>query len=1368
MGIFWTTLVIFILGSLVSCQPAANKEAGPQTPEENQLEITFNNLKTHGNTLSYTVQGLANTDFDEISFHTSSSCSIDSRINSGDRSDLSSGMVLNLAGANTTHNLYYMASGSGVKSTGCLLLVNYTHDSVAPLAPNYTPASLTSQNGIKTGSATIVPLIASSYLPVDADSIKFYGNLTKTLFLGEIPRAALLSGSINLTLNAINNLYISFADLAGNESSLFNTGVAITNDSLSPVIPGATQPLSRNTSGNSVSITASVSGDTVSVKIINVTTNTTQTIAPGALVSGVSIPLQLNASNVIHVVALDDVGNESAPLVYSVVSDSIAPATPTLHTDTQTLMMTPVRGPSNTFKLLSNETGTISVYSDVGLTTLIASGTTSEWSLGKVINLLNSDGINTFYAVAIDATGNASSPLAISFMGDTTPPGEIGLTPSTLAKNNSYQKASQIALQSLAATDVLSVEVSGGNSVETYPYAQFLTGVSYTLNSNQVNTLIIKTIDLAGNKSSGQTLIINHDSVAPNFSITTPLNNSYLKQGGFITGTCEQQNVSLIVGGNFTVPCIAGSWQHPISNLLSHGVVLGVTASETDLAGNTTSVSVTFTVDNIAPVLTVDAATLPAVSGNNNHLIMGTCESGRNITLSGDSSGIVTCLAGFFVLPLSIATEGAKSFRLTQTDVAGNVGFIDFNLNFDFTPPAAVVLDGITLALHNTAISSGTFTLKGVVAENVPVKVYADASYTSLIGTYTQSDIQNGVAVNLNPDAMNEFFIVAEDQAGNKSSPAYLVVYHRLSLSKLYQTTYPNLNVTTDIGLNVDYKYGVRLTNESIDTNISKRIVLENITATSPTSQIVIDPTSECLTRSLKGVDSCRLLFTVKYTSVGSKNTDLTLTYPNGTTAKINVKHNVSVIAGLNSPNYVTTNYLFSNNLYETRSGESFITHQDYMDFGFNVYGATAISRRRRVQATSQNKIYMVCGTITDRLCVYDKTTPSLQEYMFSTPVISSEIENYIAAGIPNIDFWYIGSSGTKDILIVTKYKSSNYISQESALLIYDKATKVGVTHALTQGADQLSVRRPITGNSFFSNKVIFSGRHSLGHGLYEFDLTTDTLTKLYDLYNDSGYLVVKNKVIFSEPSRYIRAYDVTSELDVEIDYINSAHNQFICGTDHFYNASPAVEDRNEFSEASHHGIYFLCTASAKTKAIYTDGTDHFTLKDIATTPTDTLLIQSTYEIDTDRALFSLIRTGTNHIYQYYVDRTSNTLSSYQDSFIPPNYRPVPIYIDGKIYKQDLSSLVEYDLNFSPLRTLHNFGSSSWTLFRTRNTPFILNVFNKNLYYFDLEFNILQSYQSLSATYTGTITIEGFFRGFLYIRNGSGTTFVGRVPLYAK
>src|SRR5262249_22584415 len=139
---------------------------------------------------------------------------------------------------------------------------------------------------------------------------------------------------------------------------------------------------------------------------------------------------------------------------------------------------------------------------------------------------------------------------------------------------------------------------------------------------------------------------------------------------------------------NVTLP----TWSGQVNTTYS------VQAKATDKAGNTfTGTAVSFTLDTIAPTVTIDSAT-PNPTGGGITVVLHANENGTfSVRVGGAdcTTGTVLESGSYSGQPATHSTviaagslaEGANTIRVCVTDAAGNVGSASVNVTKDTTPP---------------------------------------------------------------------------------------------------------------------------------------------------------------------------------------------------------------------------------------------------------------------------------------------------------------------------------------------------------------------------------------------------------------------------------------------------------------------------------------------------------------------------------------------------------------------------------------------------------------------------------------------------------------------------------------------------------
>lgn len=280
------------------------------------------------------------------------------------------------------------------------------------------------------------------------------------------------------------------------------------------------------------------------------------------------------------------------------------------------------------------------------------------------------------------------------------------------------------------------------------------------------NTVTVQAVDLAGNAaSSANTRTIYYDAATPVVNITTPSDDSYVKNGTIgMSGTVTPATSTIAINGVSVAVDASGNW--PAS---------GGTAPFTLASGlNTLEVVATSGAKSshmkrsvmYDPSLPALAITSPAQDIASNQLITnisGTVsDAGSAVTLTATVNGAaVTPIVsnGAYNFDATIGPE-EKSYNVvvTATDEAGNATSATRTITYDITPPALTV-DPVSAGYPKTI--SGTVELQASVS-------VADGAVTFPVtiangSTIWIADLSAG---NYNPSTIK---ITATDAAGNNS-----------------------------------------------------------------------------------------------------------------------------------------------------------------------------------------------------------------------------------------------------------------------------------------------------------------------------------------------------------------------------------------------------------------------------------------------------------------------------------------------------------------------------------------------------------------------------------------------------------------------
>jgi hypothetical protein len=174
-------------------------------------------------------------------------------------------------------------------------------------------------------------------------------------------------------------------------------------------------------------------------------------------------------------------------------------------------------------------------------------------------------------------------------------------------------------------------------------------------------------------------------SATPVVTLNVPANNGYVKTTSTtLSGLCTTSagtvtvNLSGAQTSILTTPCVANEWNvvTPLGDG-GYAAVASQTDSGTGLVG--TSASSSFTVDTVAPVVTLDSPTAGVTLGAATPTFAGQCSTADGnvkVAITGAAAQTVTtaCSAGTYSVASNALPTGTFSATASQTDAAGNVG----------------------------------------------------------------------------------------------------------------------------------------------------------------------------------------------------------------------------------------------------------------------------------------------------------------------------------------------------------------------------------------------------------------------------------------------------------------------------------------------------------------------------------------------------------------------------------------------------------------------------------------------------------------------------------------------------------------------
>ncbi|HAX9850416.1 TPA: Ig-like domain-containing protein [Escherichia coli] len=412
-----------------------------------------------------------------------------------------------------------------------------------------------------------------------------------------------------------------------------------------------------------------------------------------------------------------------------------------------------------------------------------------------------------------DRAGNTTSHSA-NFTVDTSAP---VVSVNTVAGDDILNNAEQ------AVAQIISGQVSGaspGDTVTVKLGTHVLTGIVLADGSWNValdpavtrtldrgaNTIFVTVTDAAGNTGAASRAI-TLVGVSPLITINTVSGDDIIsgaEKGAplTLTGSTQQaetgQTVTVTLAGqSFTTTVQAdGSWSLTVPAAamgnLPDGAV-AITASVTDLSGNTGNTSRTITVDSQAPALSIDPLTadniINAAESGQDLPITGTTDAqpGQTVTvtLNGQTYQGVVQSDGTWSVTVPAANVGAladgnATVTASVNDVAGNPSSVSRVALVDATPPVVTINPVATDNVINTPehtqaqIISGTVT--GAQAGDIVTVTLNNSDYTTVVdssGNWSlgvPASVVSGLA-----DGSYPVNVSVTDKAGNTGSQSLTV-----------------------------------------------------------------------------------------------------------------------------------------------------------------------------------------------------------------------------------------------------------------------------------------------------------------------------------------------------------------------------------------------------------------------------------------------------------------------------------------------------------------------------------------------------------------------------------------------------------------
>lgn len=491
-----------------------------------------------------------------------------------------------------------------------------------------------------------------------------------------------------------------------------------------------------------------------------------------------TLPDSSNGLKTIRVWTIDSAGNVSiVPQIIMVTINSAAP-----------LLAFSTPAANSNFNSGITVTGTCEVGFNVTVGGTGANGTQSvtcvnPGTFSTNVTFSSGDGTKTIDISQTDGAGNIFSD-SRSFVLDTVAPVTTITSP---AANTPAQ--SGVTLTG-ACENGLAVILSGSGlqspNSTTCSSGSYSQAVMFTAGDG-TKTITVTQTDLAGNSTSASRDFLK-DSTPPALNIASPAVGTSAQASVTLTGNCES-GLTISYGGAgilspFTGACSGGTYSQQVFFSAGDGTKT-LSVSQTDAAGNSTTVSRDFVRDNVAPNLTQTSLSFPYYSNTNSVTFGGACESGLTVyaSLGGVAEGNTVCSSGSWsYTTVSQTVDATYDYTFKQTDLAGNIATTTGRFIRDTVAPA------LTFTGSNSQVTaSNSVTFSGNCESGLPSPI-AVSGGTDTATTTCSGGSWSYTTATQSTDATRTYTFTQTDQAGNATT---------ISATWQRNTALPNLLITT-------------------------------------------------------------------------------------------------------------------------------------------------------------------------------------------------------------------------------------------------------------------------------------------------------------------------------------------------------------------------------------------------------------------------------------------------------------------------------------------------------------------------------------------------------------------------------------------
>ncbi|MBX3020225.1 MAG: hypothetical protein KF799_01000 [Bdellovibrionales bacterium] len=542
----------------------------------------------------------------------------------------------------------------------------FVRDTVGPAVSVVTPAE-----GTAAGASVIIQGLCENELPVQVTE----GQKTYSL----ICTAGAFATTLPLT-SADGSIQITFAqtDIAGNKSS---RALNVVKDTGAPLLT-----LSQPAAGTSVQSVVNLQGTCENGLNVDISGNGAAAMSSVVCVNkafSTSVALSAGDGAKALTVSQTDAAGNTASVQRSFVRDTTAPAV---------TISAPAAGTiGGTGLSLSGtcENGLTVAISGAGLQAPM-NVTCANSAFNANIVFSAGDGAKNVTVAQTDAAGNVGTGTR-SFVRDSSGP-----QPTIDAPIAGTAGKDGVTLQGACETGlsvVISGDVNAGSSVNCTS-ARYSAAIVFSAAEGGKNITITQT-DAAGNRGTASRSFIK-DSKPPVVTVAQPAEGASVPGTVTVSGACETGLPVNITGSGVSAVsanCANSAYSTTVVFMGGNGAK-SITATQTDAAGNSGSVSRNVNAELSGPAVAITAPAADSLFVNT-LTVSGTCQNGLAVNFSGSgwqSPANTTCSNGAFSAAITFTSgDGSKNLIASQTNASGQTGSASRSFNRDTTAPAVTI-----------------------------------------------------------------------------------------------------------------------------------------------------------------------------------------------------------------------------------------------------------------------------------------------------------------------------------------------------------------------------------------------------------------------------------------------------------------------------------------------------------------------------------------------------------------------------------------------------------------------------------------------------------------------------------------------------